>query len=246
MMMSTFLAVFFLVPLPHSSEQHNLQGKLRAAVDKYVISEETFPSALIKVSERFEVPMGIEWIKSPETLRSVNLSWSHTTANQIVESLTRQFGYELQVKDEIINVFPRGRLRDEHDLLNLRIKSFAVRDEYVEQASRRLQAVVKRTVTPPSPSPQLGEAGSFSVSSKDRKVNFALQNATVREILDQLSISSALKIWIVSYPEKATKTQSGFYGTAALHVPGPLADEDQPVWVFLPWGTPLSSLRQSR
>ena len=69
----------------------------------------------------------------------------------------------------------------------------------------------------------------------DRKVTFKLENVTVRDVLDKLSLAADFKFWVVTYPEKATLTARGFYRTLSLYT-GLVPDEDQPVWHLLQWG----------
>lgn len=220
-----------------SEEPQSLQRRLQVNLEQYTLSADTFLQALTKVATQFEIPMGIEWVQAPVSLRNVNLSWQRVTVYQVVKSLVEsQPGYEVEISNGVVHVFPRGSPRDPHNFLNLRIDKFKVQNEPVAVANHRLHALVKRIVSSPPPSPPgAGEAGSIATSTDDRQVSLELENATVRDILDKLILAGVFKIWIVTYPESPALTKAGFRQVLSLYrssVPG----EEAPVWALLRWG----------
>jgi hypothetical protein len=125
---------------------------------------------------------------------------------------------------------------DKHSFLNLRIDRFEVQNEFVGVANKRLNSLVNRIVSPPPPSPSgAREAGSTATGKGDRQVSFKLENATVREILDKLSLAADKKIWIVTYAENATLTRTGFRRTVSFYGASPIPDAYQPIWMLLQW-----------
>lgn len=70
----------------------------------------------------------------------------------------------------------------------------------------------------------------------DERISLSLRNVRVRDILDRLSLATGLKIWVVTYPERFRISKGGFRQTEAFHTDKGVADEEQPLWVFLPWG----------
>jgi hypothetical protein len=122
------------------------------------------------------------------------------------------------------------------DVLDLRIGSFEVRNEFVERASRRLQTQAGYVMVP---RPVVGTAGSFVTSPGDGRISFLLPDATIRDVLDRLCRAAGLGIWIVAYPPQLTKTPGGFFRTASIYNDSPIEDEGQPTWDILPWGTQI-------
>ena len=214
-----------------------LQKRLEAKVEEYTLSEDSFLQALTRVASEFEIPMGIEWVRSPGTIRKIQISWHDGTVHEILQSLVKsQPGYELQITNGVVHVFPRSARADRRSFLNLPIDKFQVENDYVQFASRRLQQRLRGVVTPPlAVKPGMGEAGSLATGMGDRRVTFKLGNVTVRDVLDKLSLAADFKIWVVTYPEKTALTATGFYRPLSLFT-NAVSDDYQPVWHLLRWG----------
>jgi hypothetical protein len=243
-MYTLLLATLLLQPiwaLPPPPSEQGLQVKLRANLENYTVAAETFPQALTKVAAQFEIPMGIEWIRTSATQREIRRSWRHTTVYGVVESLVKsQSGYDFAIANGVIHVFPKGALMDRSSFLNHRINKFEAKNEFAGVLSYRLRELLKRTISPPLPSsPALGTAGSIATGAGDRRITFRLVNASVRQILDKLSLATDFRIWIVTYPEDRTLTETGFRRVASLYTSSSVADNEQPVWAFLRWGDAL-------
>lgn len=132
-------------------------------------------------------------------------------------------------------MFPRGSPQDAGSFLNLRIDRFEVEDELGMFVSHRLRQRLRPIVGAPNLPPGAGEAGSIASGNGDRPISIKLENVTVRNILDEISVRADRKVWVVAYPENATVTPRGFYRTVSIHA-GFVPDEHQPVWAFLSWG----------
>lgn len=240
MLATLLLAILPLQPtgtLYPSAEPQELEKLLQSKVEHYTLSEDTFLQALTRVAAEFEIPMGIEWVKSPTTLRRFERSWRNLSIYQILKSVLKaQSGYELQISNGVVHVFPRGALVDKGSFLNLRIDKFEVENHFGAFASYELHNRVHLIVSPPTTvSPEGGWGASITSGTGDRRINLKLQNVTVRDVLDRISLATDLNIWLVTYPEKAPLTARGFYRTLSLYT-DVLADDQQPVWHLLPWG----------
>lgn len=248
-MFATLFLLFLLQPVPaaQSSTQQGLQRKLQTRVENYRLSEDSFLQALTKVASQFQIPLGIEWVKEPSTMRSFHLSMKRATVYQLIESLVKDSGYGLEIKKDIVHVFPRGSLTDRRSFLNVPIKRFDVQDEFVTFAARRLRDMLNRDASrrhtskptkgkPDNWSQGTGTGGSAAVGLGDERISLKLRNVRARDVLDSLSLAAGLKIWVVTYPRRFTTTEGGFRRTAATHTDTDIPDEEQPIWVFLPWG----------
>lgn len=248
-MFATLFLLFLLQPAPaaQSSTTQGLQRKLQTRVENYRLSEDSFLQALTKVASQFQIPLGIEWVKGPSTMRSFHLSIKRATVYQVIESLVKNSGYRLEIKKSIVHVFPRGSLTDRRSFLNVPIKRFEVQDEFVAVAARRLRNMVngdarqRHTSKPTTRNPDkwsqgTGTGGSAATGLGDERISLKLQNVRARDILDSLSLAAGLKIWVVTYPRRFITTEGGFRRTAAMHTDIDVADEALPIWVFLRWG----------
>jgi hypothetical protein len=237
MFRSLFLMIALLQPAEPFSRHLNpqaIQGKLHATVKTYSLSADNFLQALTKTASQFEIPMGIEWVREPQTMRPFNRTWKQATPYKIIRTLVNtQPGYEFEVRGSVVHVHPHGSLGDPHDFLNLNIKRFVVKDEYVASASYRLRQIVREASMPPSGS---GTAASITSGAGDKPVTLDLQNVKVRKILDALSLASGLKMWVVTYPQDTTLTQTGFRRTGVAHTDATVPDSEQPAWQFWQWG----------
>jgi hypothetical protein len=145
-MFATWFLLLLLQPVQsaQSLTPQGLQRKLQTRVENYSLSADSFLQALTKAASQFQIPMGIEWVKEPSTSKSVHLSMKRATVYQVIEALLKGSGHRLEIKRDVVHVFPRGFLSDRRSFLNVRIKRFEVQDEFVTVAAGRLRNIVKR------------------------------------------------------------------------------------------------------
>lgn len=224
-------------------ESAGLSEKLDRPVRAYVLSAPDFLSALLAVGGRFEIPMGIEWERTPSMTRSIHCTWRDKTVRHIFESLTRgEPGYSVEVSDRVLHVFQGSVRHDRHNFLNLRLNTFQVENEYIGIAGRKLQARLHREafysppVTAPARARPFGEGGSIFTGQGDRKVSFQEQNASVRAILDRFISVAGFKVWIATFIPGPPLPQTGLLRSASPTTGRPLPDPAQPSWELLMWG----------
>jgi hypothetical protein len=243
------LCLFVLTthPMLGSQAQEDLDKKLQAEVSGYTVAEDSFVQALTKVASDFKLPMGIEWVRDPGTVGKVNLSLRHTTVRSVIETLVAtQKGYDSRKENGVVHIFQREVGSGERNFLNLTVEKFEVRNEFVGMASQDLRALVKRTVSPPRIVTGGGEGRSYGAGIGERRVSFKLEKVTVRNILDYLLPLAGFKVWIVTFGNTSSLTPTGFYRTTSLWNPGPLPDQEQPVWDLYIWGATLPGAAPAR
>src|SRR6267154_680949 len=87
------------------SSAGHLDAKLHTAVPGYNVSGDTFVTALLRVADEFQIPLGVEWIATPSALEKLSLSWHDTSVMNMVEAIVHsQPGYELRVDGSILHV----------------------------------------------------------------------------------------------------------------------------------------------
>src|ERR1019366_4220852 len=116
-----------------SAQQSSLQFPKSSIgeVQSYSLEATCFIDAVLKLSARFQFPLGVEWVKSADTLKSVRFSQTHTTVKDIIQAVVSMHaGYEWRTEDGVVHVFQRDLVNDDRNPLNIVIKSF---DEFDEQ-----------------------------------------------------------------------------------------------------------------
>jgi hypothetical protein len=91
----------------------------RKPISSYSLDASSFIDALIKVASQFELPLAVEWIKSPNPIR---LSRSNTNASEVLEAVVSVQGdYVWQLENGIVHVFQKTMIDDPRNPLNVRI-----------------------------------------------------------------------------------------------------------------------------
>ena len=75
------LVVMLFAPAiwPAQPEGAELHAKLDARVTQYSVSATGLADAFARTSKQFQLPIGIEWVKDAEVLRSLNHTWKDKT-----------------------------------------------------------------------------------------------------------------------------------------------------------------------
>ena len=236
-----------LVSLPamagrESTPRDPLQTKLETNVQDYTLREGSFVQALAHVATEFEIPMGIEWIRDPPSLKRVDLSWKRATVLEIIELIAKtQTDYGVDIRDGVVHVYPLSFASSPHNFLNLRISEFSTASRPAAWASAGLQTMVRGIVSPKPPALPAHEArsggmiGSFMLAFGERTPTFHLKSATVREILDNLASADGRSIWDVAFSNSQDLTTTRYRRTVWPDGTTP-SDERQPSWSLYLWG----------
>jgi hypothetical protein len=232
------LLFFTSVGVPQQHESTELRAKLDARVSEYSLSSSGLADALIKLSKKFEIPIGIEWVRDEEASRGLTRTWRDETIRDIVRSIVKEYpGYDLQLEDGVVHVFRQDLLNDSRNFLNLKVPDFFdVHQEPAGFANIQLRTVIQNIVSPRHASPDAGEGGSYTSGSVDeRPFTLTLRGLTVRQALESLAAVSEHNIWVVTFSDTSELTPTGFRRTETLWHPAPFPNIQQPMWDFLAW-----------
>jgi hypothetical protein len=237
------LMIFQVSPTPCADSllqrPRPLDATLRLTVHDYRLQGFNFVDALTHVASEFQIPIGIEWVSTPRTRASIELTWKSATVQEVLQDVVKtQADYKMQVVGGVLRISTRDIVTDRENPLKLKIQAFDVQSAPVEVASRKLHAVIKEIIYPAVPGQvrRGGIAGSGAANLDDPSISVRLLNATLEDILDALALVSARKIWIVTFVDDPSRTPSGFRRTGTLWNNLPVPDSDQPVWDMLHWG----------
>lgn len=233
------VALWFLtsVSVLGQPEAEQLQAKLDTSVSRYTLSANGLADALMRTAKEFHLPMGIEWVKDKETLRSLSHTWKGETLRAILHSIVKEYpAYTLQVEHGLVHLFRRDLLNDGQNFLNLKVPDFfEVRDEIGGITNQRLKSVVQNMVSPRYLPPGAGEGGDCATGIDEKPLLLTLRGLTIREALDKLAEASGHKMWIVTFSDGPGLTPTGFRRTETIWHPTPFPDSGQPMWDFLAW-----------
>lgn len=227
------------VSLPMQPGATELQARLDARVSQYNLSANGLADALAKTAKKFQLPIGIEWVRDKQALQGLSRTWKDDTVRQVLGSIVEAYpGYAFRVEDGVVHVFRRDLVNDSHSFLNLKVPDFfEVRQEAAGFANVRLRSVVQNIVSPRNLPPGAGEGGSYASGNVPEKpVTLTLRGATVREALEKMAAVSERNIWVVTFSDTPGLTPTGFRRTETLWHPAPFPDTEQPMWDFLAWG----------
>jgi hypothetical protein len=216
-----------------SSDPDDLTAKLSKSVSNYNLGVFNFVGALIRISNDFEIPMGIAWVNSPAAHTELPFAWKKITVLEIIQNIANtQPGYQVDVRDGVVHIWPSGLIPDRENFLKLRIPAYDVNDAYVEVASFKLHMLV---------APR--NYGAISIGATgDSKVSLELKNTSVETALDALVVASNRKIWVVTFSDDAKLTARGLRRAESLWSGKATPDEEQPSWDLIRWGDPLPPL----
>jgi hypothetical protein len=200
----------------------NTSDYLRRKLPNYSLEGVTFLEALICVTSEFQIPTGIEWVYTPDAKTRFSQSWQDASVQEILDAIvSRQQGYEMQVKDGIVRIRPPNLIPDRENFLKMRVDRFEVDHEKLGLARRKFENYIHSIVIPPEP-PKAGNAGGVGTSiglglGDEDPISLKVNNATVEHVLDELVRQTTTKrIWVVTFSSEPTTTATGFRRTISL------------------------------
>jgi len=196
--------------------------------------------ALLKVASEYKIPMGMAWVRTTAAMRGVKLSKKDATVEEIIQALVKtQPEYTMTTKNGLVHIFAPGLVPDRENFLRLKVPEFEVQNQVVELAERRLGDIVNATVYPPKPvagGVRGGTGSSLGVEVGDPDLTLKLQDVTVEDTLDALTLASDRGVWIVTFAPAGELTPTGFRQMESPVSTEALPHPAKPLWELLKWG----------
>ena len=210
----------------------SLDQKLRQNCATYDSDKRTTLEQLIELAQRFQIPMGIEWVDRPDDatakpihLRNVNV------AEVISHILNQQAGYRFVVEDALIQVSATGLADDPLNFLNIRFPSYSVKDDSLLEAEYWLRVWIRRSLHP-GQNEGGGHGGASSQTDfNDPTITFSVTNATVREILNKITVAQGNCLWVVHLNPSQLMEGERFYAQELSPTGKGVSDF---IWEFYP------------
>ncbi|MFZ0959499.1 MAG: hypothetical protein WAO35_01235 [Terriglobia bacterium] len=236
------LVTFTAASAPCQVPSSDMQAKLNMRATQYSLSANGLADAVLRVAKRFELPVGIEWVKDKDTARGLSLSWKDDSVEAILRSVVQTFpGYELRVEQSEVHVFRRDLVDDGRNFLNLKVPDFfEVHQEGGGRANQQLEAIAQNIVSPRNFPPGAGEASEYATGIEEKPLTLTLGGLTFREALNKLVETSERKMWVVTFSDGPGLTPTGFRRTETLWHPAPFPNHNQPMWDLMAWEESLT------
>lgn len=232
---SVLLFVMFFV-LPSSSVTgQRLQSKLNQRVKTFDSESPSTIGQLIDFSQRFEIPLGIEWRDDSHESVAPPIHARNTTAKRILQQIVQEnAGTDLILAGDVVRVFSPGIVDDDRNFLNLRIPHFQVNNESLFGADFLLRVSITEVLNPRAGG--YGGGHGHGVPRSDtfdiRNLSFSLNNATVRQILSSIVARQGNALWVARIKPMQMMANGRFYVQAASATSKETAPDFH--WEFIP------------
>ncbi len=229
-MRTWLLAPFLVIALPAFGQQLSSRE-----IQDYSLEARTFLEALLKASADFQFPLGVEWLKTTDTLKPVRFDAGRATAQDVIQAVVSMHaGYEWLVEDGVVHVFNTTLKSDPRNPLNAKLAGFGFSE--CQPMIARMAAVYLELNVRAVVAPKIG--GGFGVSigsgANEPKIQFPCSGVSARTVLDKIVAGSAEHVWFATFPDKEAPGPAGFLEEVPILIPG----SDQPFWVLRRWGQP--------
>ena len=190
---------------------------------------------LVEISQRFKIPMAIEWVEQTGEQFKPGLVFKRGTILELIRAVVSQSpDHQVISEGRILHVYSTEFVSHPFNFLNLRIEEYRVEDESVFGAEFSLRMAINMTLYPELY--KNGYAGGYGGGYPDvfwkKNITFSGEDLTIREILNRIVEESGSALWVVQLNRKE------FTGKRPKWVGVPLDDYgSSPLntrWRFLP------------
>jgi hypothetical protein len=194
-------AVTICISQPTAAQQgnaHSLNQKFEQKV-QFRPKASTPLDQLIEVAKTFDIPMGIEWSESAKCKASPAGFRTEETVAELLKTIVRRCPAQtLTVEQGIVHVHSRFA-RHPHNILNLRLWRFQIKDGSVYDAEYELRLAIDMHLHPDK---YAGGYNGGHGSPRDEvlgipNISFSSRNITVRDVLDRIVKTNGNALWVV-------------------------------------------------
>lgn len=229
------LIVTLLILLSSSVTAQRLQSKLIQKVKAFDSDNSSTVSQLVDFAQRFQIPMGIEWVDNSNEKAAASMHAQNTTAQRILQQIVQEKpGITFTLSGGVVHVFTSSCISDSQNFLNLRIRHFQVENETLLGAEWLLRVAIHEVLNP-RPGGYGGGHG-HGVPRSDtfdvRNLSFSINNATVRQILNIIAVRQGNALWVVRILPSQMMRNGRFYAQAPSTTGKEVAPDFH--WEFIP------------
>lgn len=192
-----FVMIVLLCGSPLVTGQ-TVESKLAQKVEAFDSEKLSTVEQLVELAQRFQIPMGIEWldVADERIIRPVHARET-TVQNVLRQILQQQSDYDFKLSDGVVHIFAASVIDDPRNFLNLRIPRFQVEKESLTGSSYKLRVSINQLL---HPSP--GYGGGYGGVSLDKdfdipKITLSGNNLSVRNILSKTVAMHGNSLWVI-------------------------------------------------
>jgi hypothetical protein len=233
--LSLFLFVMLFGLLSSSVSGQRLQSKLDQRVKAFDSESASTVDQLIEFAQRFEIPLGIEWMDNSNAKAAPPIHARNSTAKRILEQIVHEnSGNDFILTAGVVHVYSPKIIGDDRNFLNLRVPHFQVTNESLLGADFLLRVSIRQALNPRSGG--YGGGHGHGIPRSDtfdiRNLGFSLHNATVRQILNTIVARQGNAFWVVRIKPLEVMGNGRFYVQTASATSKETAPDFH--WDFMP------------
>ena len=235
---SAILLLFGFWSLPvhaqkDSKEPLIIEDKLARQIQKYTTQDAGFLKTLYRFAQVNRIPVGVEWIKTPNA-EPIELQVKNVTVADALDALVRtQPGYKLRLEGGVVHVYTEKLLANKRNLLNLNIASYSVKAKELPLANSYLALQVQSVLTPDKS--KGGTMGHIVIGMGMRKKLWVdMKDSTVREVLNALIQAHGNAIWIATFPRNLRVGPRGYWEITFPYKGARIGNQGPAFWLMTP------------
>ena len=193
----------------------SLETKLNRDLASYDSNRATTLEQLLELAQRFQLPMGIEWVDTPNEKPARPIQERNIKLRDVISRiLSAQDGYKFVVANGLVQVMANGIDADSLNFLNITLPSYGAKMKSLWEVSYWLQVRIKVYLHP-----ERNFGGGFGGTSaqadfNNRTITFSVVGSTVRQILNKIAVAQGNCLWVVHLNPSQLMEGERFYAQA--------------------------------
>jgi hypothetical protein len=182
-------------------QAQSLEEKLGTVTD-YVPKAITPVDQLVEVSRRFKIPMGIEWVERADTATPDKTppSGKRSVRELIKEIMSVSPEHFLEVDDGLVRIYSPAEAVHPFNFLNIRLKSYSVKDGDLFAAEDQLRWAIRFTLEPEKYLNGYGGGYGHGANHvfENPKFTLSASDITIREVLNRIALAQGNALWVTT------------------------------------------------
>ncbi len=184
-----------------SAQTDSLEKKLDKVTD-YVPKAIAPVDQLVEVAQKFKIPMAIEWVDraGPATSYELLRSKYRSVRDLIVAIATVSPERRVEVDNGIVRVYSPNESVHPYNFLNIKLKSYGVKDDDLFAADEQLRWAIRFTLEPEKY--RNGYAGGYGHGANHvfqiPKFTLSESDVTIREVLNRIALTQGNALWVAT------------------------------------------------
>ncbi len=179
----------------------SLQEKLGTVTD-YVPKATAPVDQLVEIARRFKIPMGIEWVERAATATpGKTLPSGKRSVRELIEEIASVSPEQrIEVDDGLIRIYSPTEAVHPFNFLNIRLKSYSVKEGDLFAAEDQLRWAIRFTLEPEKYLNGYGGGYGHGANHVFQIPKFTLSGSdfTIREVLNRIVLAQGNALWVAT------------------------------------------------